>query len=146
MGRRGGGRVGASRAWALLNAPEQSQARKEQQAEPARLTADAAFYPLTMPRTTGPGTISVAVALSAERPSLTQDVIPFMVGLSGAALAIALLIWVFYRYADWVIAVLGRGGARVVGRLVAFLLLCIGTQIMVTGVEDLASSFLAAHR
>jgi small neutral amino acid transporter SnatA (MarC family) len=30
-------------------------------------------------------------------------------------------------------------------RLMAFLLLCIGTQIMVTGIEDLAGAFLAAR-
>jgi multiple antibiotic resistance protein len=144
--RLGGGLVVASRAWSLLNAPEENEVRKGEQAEPARLTADAAFYPLTMPLTTGPGTISVAVALSAERPSGGAGVLPFMLGVSAAALAISVLIWVAYRYADAVISVLGAGGARVLSRLVAFLLLCIGTQIMVTGVEDLVAAFLAAHR
>ena len=144
--RLGGGLVVASRAWSLLNAPEENQARKEQQAQPARLTADAAFFPLTMPLTTGPGAISTAVALSAERPGGNADEVPFMLGLSAAALAIAVLIWIAYRYADAVIAVLGSGGTRVLSRLVAFLLLCIGTQIMVNGVEDLVSGFMAAHR
>jgi multiple antibiotic resistance protein len=144
--RLGGGLVVASRAWSLLNAPEENEVRKGEQAEPARLTADAAFYPLTMPLTTGPGTISVAVALSAERPSGGAGVVPYMLGVSAAALVISVLIWVAYRYADAVISVLGAGGARVLSRLVAFLLLCIGTQIMVTGVEDLVAAFLAAHR
>ncbi len=142
--RLGGGLVVAQRAWQLLNAPEESQARKEQQAEPARLTADAAFFPLTMPLTTGPGAISVAVALSAERPE-THGVLMFMAGLSAAALAICLMVWVAYRYADAVIAVLGRGGARVMSRLVAFLLLCIGAQIMVNGAEDIVRGFVVAH-
>ena len=143
--RLGGGLVVAQRAWQLLNAPEESEARKEQQAEPARLTADAAFYPLTMPLTTGPGTISVAIALSAERPTEPHDVLPFMAGLSAAALAIAALVWIGYRYADAVISVLGKGGARVMSRLVAFLLLCIGAQIMVNGVEDVVRGFTAPH-
>ncbi len=143
--RLGGGLVVAQRAWQLLNAPEENQARKEQQAEPARLTADAAFYPLTMPLTTGPGTISVAVALSAERPAGNHGVLMFMAGVSAAALAISLLIWIAYRYADAVIAVLGRGGARVMSRLVAFLLLCIGVQIMVNGAEDIVRGFVAPH-
>jgi multiple antibiotic resistance protein len=140
-----GGAVVVSRAWSLLNAAEQNEARKEQQAAPARLTADVAFYPLTMPLTTGPGTISVAVALSAERPSSGAAVVTFMLGLSAAALVMAAMIWVAYRYADLVIAVLGANGARVLSRLVAFLLLCIGAQIMVTGVQDLAAAFWAAH-
>lgn len=141
-----GGIVVASRAWTLLNAPEEEEARKEQQAEPARLSTDSAFYPLTMPLTTGPGTISVAVSLSSERPALGHGVFPFMFGVSAAALAIAVLIWISYRYADAVTRLLGRGGARVSSRIVAFLLLCIGVQITVNGIEDLVAEFLAAAR
>ncbi len=140
----GGGLVVASRAWELLNAPENREARKEQQAQPARLSADAAFYPLTMPLTTGPGTISIVVALAAERPAPGHGLLPFMLGLSAAACAIALLIWISYRYADGVLRLVGNSGARVLTRLVAFLLLCIGTQIVVTGVEDLVNEFLAS--
>jgi len=142
----GGGLVVAARAWQLLESPEDTEARKEQQAQPARLSPEAAFYPLTMPLTTGPGTISVAIVLSAERPAGGDGLITFMLGLSGAALAIALFVWLAYRYADTVIALLGNAGSRVLTRLVAFLLLCIGMQIIVNGVEDLAAAFLAAHR
>ncbi len=141
----GGGLVVAIRAWQLLESPENTEARKEQQAQPARLSDDAAFYPLTMPLTTGPGTISIAIALGAERPILGDGVLLFMAGLSLAAFVITLTIWVSYHYADAVIALLGDAGARVLTRLVAFLLLCIGMQIIVNGVEDLAAAFLAAH-
>jgi multiple antibiotic resistance protein len=68
-----------------------------------------------------------------------------MAGVSAAALAIAVLIWIAYRYADGIMAVIGRGGARVLSRLVAFLLLCIGVQIVVNGIEDLLGAFLIAH-
>jgi multiple antibiotic resistance protein len=142
----GGGLVVAVRAWALLNAPEETEARKEQQAQPARLSADRAFYPLTMPLTTGPGTIAVVVALAAERPAPGHGLLAFMLGMSAAAALIALLIWFSYRYADAVLRLLGGGGARVMTRLVAFLLLCIGTQIVVAGVEDLVTEYLAAQR
>jgi multiple antibiotic resistance protein len=144
--RLGGGLVVAARAWQLLESPENTEARKEQQAAPARLSADAAFYPLTMPLTTGPGTISVAIALGAERPVVGDGLFPFMAGLTIAAAIIALIVWVSYRYADLVTALLGEAGTRVLTRLVAFLLLCIGVQIIVNGAEDLAASFLLAHR
>jgi multiple antibiotic resistance protein len=142
----GGGLVVASSAWRLLNRPEEQEARKEQQAAPARLSSEAAFYPLTIPLTTGPGTISVMVALAAERPAAGHGLLPFMLGMSAAALLIAAMIWISYRYSDAVLRLVGNGGARVLARLVAFLLLCIGTQIVVTGVEDLASEFLASQR
>ena len=132
-----GGLVVASRAWALLNAPEQNEARKEQQANPARLGADVAFYPLTMPFTTGPGSIAVAIALTSVRPEGNAGYVAFMSGLSAAALSVCVLVWVCYRFADVLTARLGASGTRVVSRLVAFLLLCIGTQIMINGARDL---------
>ena len=135
-----GGLVVAHRAWELLNSPAETEAQKEEQAHPARLAADAAFYPLTMPFTTGPGTISVAIALGSARPAgELAKMLPFMAGMSAAAIANTLLVWIAYRYSDRVIALLGRSGARVVTRLVAFLLLCIGTQIMVNGARDIAA-------
>jgi len=132
-----GGLVVASRAWALLNAPEQNEARKEQQATPARLAGDVAFYPLTMPFTTGPGSIAVAIALTSVRPEGGAAYIAFMLGLTAAAASVCLLVWVCYRFADLLTARLGASGTRVVSRLVAFLLLCIGTQIMINGARDL---------
>ena len=47
--------------------------------------------------------------------------------------AIALTIYVCYRFAETTIAKLGRSGTNVVVRLSAFILLCIGIQILWTG-------------
>ncbi len=140
-----GGLVVASRAWSLLNAPEETEQRKEEQANPARLSGDVAFYPLTMPFTTGPGTIAVAIALTSVRPENHASFLLFMAGMSAAGLLVSVIIWVSYRYADLVIARLGTSGARVVSRLIAFLLLCIGTQIMLNGVRDLVEQLPHAH-
>ena len=131
-----GGLVVATRAWALLNAPEVAEARKEQQAGPARLSGDVAFYPLTMPFTTGPGSIAVSVALTSVRPESGAGYVAFMLGLSAAALVVCVSVWICYRSADFVVDRLGANGTRVVSRLVAFLLLCIGTQIMLNGLHD----------
>ena len=57
-----GGTVLALYAWESLNAPEVREARKTEQLEAASGLDEVAFYPLTLPFTTGPGTISVAVA------------------------------------------------------------------------------------
>jgi multiple antibiotic resistance protein len=138
-----GGLVIAVRAWTLLTAPEHNEARKQEQAAPAEALEDAAFYPLTMPFTTGPGTIAVAIALSATRPSEPERLLAFFAGLSAAAIAIALLVWLAYRWADRLVALLGPSRARVVARIAAFLLLCIGTQIVLTGATDVARGILA---
>lgn len=140
-----GGMVVAAAGWEMLYNSQASEDRKQEQAAPAVERADAAFFPLTMPFTTGPGTISVAIALSANRPTTAAELVPFFAGLSGAAIVIALAVGVCYASADRVVTLLGPARARVLTRLSAFLLLCIGVQILLTGAQSaIATAFSAA--
>ena len=133
-----GGMVVAFRAWGLLMQPEAQEDRKADAAAPAaRPEEDVAFFPLTMPFTTGPGSISVAIALSSQRPSNGVGTLSFFAGVSIAAALVAVTVWLSYRWSDRVLALLGQAGARVVSRLVAFLLLCVGVQIIWTGLDSL---------
>src|SRR6204780_790197 len=67
-----GGIVVAMSGWRMLNEPDATEQRRSEapayprsiDTPPSRL----AFYPLTMPLTTGPGTISVAISMGASRP------------------------------------------------------------------------------
>jgi multiple antibiotic resistance protein len=138
-----GGLVVALSAWNLLNRPEQHEAQKEQQAASAMGAEEIAMFPLTIPFTTGPGTISVVVAIGAGRPRIFEGLAEFFVGMTAAAVAMALVIWITYRSADRVSRFLGPTGSRTVTRLAAFLLLCIGVQILITGVEDVLGPLLA---
>lgn len=138
----GGGFVVAARAWEMLAGPEVQEDRKQQQAAPASNTEDVAFFPLTMPFTTGPGTISVAVALSANAPPYAINSMPLYVGASLAAALVALLVGVCYASADRIVALLGQARSRVVTRLAAFILLCVGVQIALTGVQDVLAQAL----
>lgn len=54
-------------------------------------------------------------------------------------------IWVTYRYADRLTEITGPTGTRTITRISAFLLLCIGMQILITGVEDVLGPLLAAR-
>lgn len=132
-----GGMVVAAFGWRLLQAPEEP--------EPDRSKVDAAplidaFYPLTMPLTVGPGAMSVAMTLGSQRPTSPHDLTQLaMVG--GAAIAglaaIALTVFVSYRFADRIIAFLGKRGTDVLMRLSAFILFCIGIQIIWNGFSAL---------
>jgi multiple antibiotic resistance protein len=140
-----GGLVVAIRAWQLLMQPEVNENRKANAAAPAeQVQEDVAFFPLTMPFTTGPGAISVAIALASQRPSDGTGVLEFFVGVSIAAILVALLVGVSYRWSGKVLSLLGASGARVMSRLVAFLLLCVGVQIISSGLESLVTSYLKA--
>jgi multiple antibiotic resistance protein len=136
-----GGSVVAWSAWALLQAPEQTEERKQEQGSHAAGVDDVAFYPLTMPFTTGPGTIAVGVALGSNLPFGKPGFWPFFVGASIAALAIAAAIRVAYSSADRLVAWLGPAQARVVTRLAAFLMLCVGVQIALNGIAEFVKSF-----
>ncbi|MDX2201554.1 MAG: MarC family protein [Hyphomicrobiaceae bacterium] len=138
-----GGLVVAAHAWELLSMPETQESRKSAQAAPAGNMDDVAFFPLTLPFTTGPGTIAVAVALSANGPQAGAGIVAFYLGSTLAALSIALIIGVSYASADRVVALLGQARSRVVTRLAAFLLLCVGVQILLTGVNDALAPLLA---
>jgi multiple antibiotic resistance protein len=138
-----GGIVVALTAWNLLNAPERNEARKQEQAAPTARADDVALFPLTIPITTGPGTISVAVALGSSHPRAPEQLLGFFLGMTAATVALAAVIWITYGSADRISRLMGPRGSRTVTRLSAFLLLCIGVQILITGVEDVLGPLLA---
>ncbi len=134
-----GGLVVAAFGWRLLHAEEPDADRaKVGDSGPA---IDA-FYPLTMPLTVGPGSISVAVTLGSQRPTPTSDLTQLAI-LGGAAVAglaaIAITVFVSYRFADRIILFLGPRGTDVLMRLSAFILFCIGIQIIWNGCSVLIS-------
>jgi multiple antibiotic resistance protein len=136
-----GGLIVASSAWSLLQTPERNEERKQEQASQAEGADDVAFFPLTMPFTTGPGTISVAITLGSNLPVGEPGYVPFVLGASAAAIVIAVSIWVAYAWADSLVSLLGQARARIVSRMAAFLLLCIGTQITMNGIRDFVHAF-----
>ena len=140
-----GGLVVTASAWSLLMEPQRHEDREV--ADAARKHGDpedVAFFPLTMPLTTGAGTIAVAIALSSQQPADDIGKFSYAVGETAAALAIAASVWVSYRWSDRVVALLGARGARIVSRLTAFILLCVGIQIISTGVSSLADAVLTS--
>ena len=137
-----GGVVLAMYAWSSLNAPERREARKGEQADAAAGQDDPAFYPLTLPFTTGPGTISVAVALGSAHPAESVALVPFFVGMSAAAMLVAVLVWLFYSASDQISRLFGQVVSRAITRLSAFFQLCIGTQILITGVTEVLRPLL----
>jgi multiple antibiotic resistance protein len=150
--RLGGGSVVILRAWDLLAAPERQEARKQAQAGmgagavPGVKPDEVAFFPLTIPFTTGPGTMSVTITLGAGHPAGTSELPGFFLGMSGAAVAVALCIWAFYHFAARVAAMLSTTTRRVITRLTAFLLLCIGVQIAIAGVLEVVALAVSGAR
>jgi multiple antibiotic resistance protein len=136
----GGGLIVISAGWAMLN-----QTDTNDQGSPRRTVtcADAlsqAFYPLTLPLTVGPGSISVAITLGANAPQhLGANLLTIVAAAVGSAF-VALTIYLCYGYADRLASKLGATGTTVILKLSAFLLVCIGVQIFWNGASRLLSS------
>jgi multiple antibiotic resistance protein len=132
----GGGLVVAATGWSLLN-QDSGQAKAAPVAEDEIL--DNAFYPFTLPITVGPGSISVAITLGAHLPPELHEASIFsprvlIAALSGITL-VCVIIFGCYLYARKAEALLGRSGTSMVMRLSSFILLCIGVQIISTGLK-----------
>lgn len=141
----GGGLVVVAVGWGMLMAKNQS---RQPDSEPVQPDDDfsQAFYPLTLPLTVGPGSISVAITLGAN----TSHRYGFHVSLILAALVsmalIAVSVFLCYAFADHLARLLGETAMNVIVRLSSFLLVCIGVQIMWNGISALVSSLLSQFR
>lgn len=135
----GGGVLVAATAWRLLAAEEGAAADSPgatRHLSPEQV-AGRAFYPLSFPITVGPGSVSIAITLGASLPS---SGVPALATALGAALgnaAVALAIFLAFRYAAHLVRFLGPAGTAVFLRLSAFILLCIGVQIFWDGAAEL---------
>jgi multiple antibiotic resistance protein len=136
-----GGIIVAAAGWRMLNAPDATEQRRSETPEPRSIDvapSRLAFYPLTMPLTTGPGTISVAISVGAGRPSgFHASSVTFFVETLAATALLSILIYGFYRNSARLAQWIGVTGTTIVVRLSAFLLFCIGIQVMWNGAAEL---------
>ena len=136
----GGGILVCAIAWSLLNAPDPAYAPQRRSAVAREDLGQRAFYPLTLPLTVGPGSISVALTLGANPEHSVRAVFTTTVGNTFGATVIALLVYLCYRYADRILERIGPTGTSIIVRLSAFILLCIGAQIAWNGIHALLTT------
>jgi len=134
----GGGLVLTAAGWAMLKQKEESAEKTD-----VRRTVNVqdlmqkAFYPLTLPLTVGPGSISVAITLGANETHNDHLIFYSLVGALIAALLIAASVYLCYAFADRLARALGATAMSVIMRLSSFLLVCIGVQIIWNGLAAL---------
>ena len=135
----GGGVVVCAMGWSLLTKPEggddaSRESVREMAADDVRRRA---FYPLTLPLTVGPGSLSVAVTLGATPNAGVRTLFVTAAGHVVGILLIAVAVYLCYRYAVPIMRKLGDTGRSVLMRLSAFIVVCIGVQITWNGVHGL---------
>lgn len=134
-----GGAVVCMLGWELLNSPNSPPAIERNAARPPAgdTSSQQAFYPMTMPLTVGPGSISVALTLGANPRTGLRSLLVTALAHAVGILLVAVGVYLCYAYADRILRKLGPTGTSVVMRLTAFILLCIGVQICWNGVHAL---------
>ncbi len=140
-----GGLVVAAMGWTVLNersAGADSRNKAEETAtngEPdTRHLEDRAFYPLTFPITSGPGTLVGLLTITAHisNKNLTHNILAHL-GVFLAVVALSVLIYFCYAYAPKITKVIPPSTAHGILRVIAFILLCIGIQIAWNGLSAL---------
>jgi len=142
----GGGLVLATTGWAMLKQKDEDSTKSE-----VHRTVDVqdlfrkAFYPLTLPLTVGPGSISVAITLGANEGHVEHQIIFALTGAVIGAFLIAASVYLCYAFADRLAKILGEAAMSVTMRLSSFLLVCIGVQIVWNGLSALLKSLPAVR-
>ena len=98
---------------------------------------DYAFFPIAMPGISGPGTIAVVIGFSTEIAELNSyGSMAFAVCWTLLAIALtSAASWSVMRYSDALTRRLGPSGSQVLGKLMGFLLICIGVQFVGSGIR-----------
>jgi len=135
----GGGLIVIAIGWTMLMQKDDQPGSTAKALQPQDI-GRRAFYPLTMPLTVGPGSVSVAITLGANSAHYYgfQPLI-VVAALMGIAL-VALSVFLCNGFADQLARVLGDTTMTVIVRLSSFLLVCIGVQIVWNGLSALLSS------
>lgn len=135
-----GGLVVTALGWKLLT-EEQWSDHGSSDVRPTATRKVGAFYPLTMPMTVGPGSISVAITIGSKKPANGVEFTDFaqhVIGAFAGVVAIAASIYIAYRFASGLARLLGETGLEVMVRLSAFILMCIGIEIIWNGYTALS--------
>ena len=147
----GGGLIVVAAGWKLLNRPDDDARAPESSSRPlkdAYLSAyltRRAFYPLTMPLTVGPGSVSVAIAVGASQAVHGQAWWILAVAAFLGCAVIAGSVYLMNRFAEPIGRLVGDTAMNVIFRLSAFILVCIGVQISWNGTSALLQTILV-HR
>ena len=127
-----GGLVVANVGWGLLH---QSPRLNDEAKSEAQDKVDVSLSPMALPIIANPGAMSVAISLGAGSMKLEDTL--------GNVLALALLTilnYVCLILGEPIVKKLGQNGMDAFNKVLGFLVLGIGTSLMVSGIQDLVKT------
>ena len=98
------------------------------------------FSPLAMPSLAGPGAIATVITISSSIDGRHgYDKVFAFTGVILAVVITAIISWLVLRSAGFLSRIIGVSGVDSLSRIMGFLLICIGIQFAIIGIQDLIS-------
>ncbi|MCW2747333.1 MAG: rane protein [Nocardioidaceae bacterium] len=101
----------------------------------AATKADISFTPMALPLIAGPGAIGVVIALAARQPGIEDRL-----GIVVAVAIVSVIITVLLRWGTPIVDKLGPSGIGAITRIIGFLILAIGVELLTHGIRSLYGS------
>ncbi len=128
-----GGLVILYMGFRMLFPPESAGSETQNQANTD--AGSVAFTPLALPMLSGPGSISVVLAMAAElsqKELLTTKIAGYAVVSTGIVVS-SLICWMVLSSSGAVVRKMGEKGIDAMTKLMGFILICIGVEFLLKG-------------
>ena len=132
-----GGLIIVNSGYGLLNSKFEERRISDEIEEEAQEAEDVSFTPMAMPMLSGPGSISLLISLFAQQSEWVSRGL-----IIGVIATMALLIWVVLHFAPALFRLLGRGGLAALSRIMGFLVMAIGIEMLIAGLVSLVRAML----
>ncbi|WP_420460681.1 MarC family NAAT transporter [Neolewinella sp.] len=127
-----GGLIIVNSGYGLLNSKFERRRMTSKMEQEAQQKDDISFTPMAMPMLSGPGSISLLIGYSAANLGWQNSLL-----IIGVVAVMALLIFVILHYAPLLFRLLGRAGLSALSRIMGFLVMAIGIQLLIYGLVSL---------
>ena len=127
-----GGLIIVNSGFGLLNSRTEDRRMDKKMKEEAREKEDISFTPMAMPMLSGPGSISLLIGLYASQTGWDSRFL-----IVGVIIMMAVLIYFTLRFAPLLFRLLGRAGLGALSRIMGFLVMGIGIQMLIFGLVAL---------
>lgn len=122
-------------AFAMLNPKENGRKISKEDEREAAEKMDISFSPLAMPLLSGPGSIAVVLGLSSQANGFGSHLT-----ILTAIVLVALMCFIVLRLSPKMVRFLGRTGMTALTRMMGFIALCIGVQLVINGITPLLNA------
>jgi multiple antibiotic resistance protein len=128
-----GGLIVSRIGFGMLSAEPEQQVSSESREEATHMR-DVSFTPLAMPMLSGPGSIAVTIGMAAEADGIVEHL-----AIALGIVLVAIVSFLVLRESGRVVRFLGVTGMQAMSRIMGFLLVCVGIQFVVIGIQQILS-------